>query len=88
MIVQVKRGLPVLVRSFKFISSRFFPEAPLLSLSCRECLKAPKIYPCRTQWRYYEKTDRNFFIINAERASHSIAKLHMFIDRDLLAETC
>ena len=35
-------GLPEVVWSFKYISSRLLPEEPLFSLSCKECCTAPR----------------------------------------------
>lgn len=37
---------PVLVRSLRYISSRLLPDEPLLSLSCRECRRAPTMPQC------------------------------------------
>ena len=74
MIAQVRTDLPVLVRSLRYISSRPLPVAPLLSLSCRECLRAPRIQPYKRNGKHYINNNPKHCILQAEKALQIISK--------------
>lgn len=41
---KLNKCIPVLVRSFRYISSRLLPDELLLNLSCKECRRAPTMH--------------------------------------------